>query len=185
MDVSADLTELGRTSVALISSGLKSFLDIPRTLEFLETQGVSVGTFADGRRGEVEFPAFWTRNSGLPSPTVIQNEQEAAAIIYAQMSLPLSSGLFFANPIPEKYSLSKSYMDEVMAQAVYEAHDREIFGSGNTPFILNRVRELTSGASSMANRVLVEQNVIRGTRVAVELANKVDISPSHVLLSWS
>lgn len=82
MDVSADLTELGRTGMALISSGCKSFLDIPRTLEYLETQGVCVGTFADGREGnEVDFPAFWTRDSGIPSPTVIQNEEDAAAMI--------------------------------------------------------------------------------------------------------
>ena len=81
MDISADLTELGRTSVAVVSSGCKSFLDIPRTLEFLETQGVCVGTFADGREGKVEFPAFWTRNSGAPSPLTIQDEKEAAAII--------------------------------------------------------------------------------------------------------
>jgi pseudouridine-5'-phosphate glycosidase/pseudouridine kinase len=81
MDVSADLTELGRTGVTVISSGCKSFLDIPRTLEYLETQGAFVGTFADGRSGKIDFPAFWTRESGLKSPTVIQNEKEAAAII--------------------------------------------------------------------------------------------------------
>lgn len=81
MDISADLTELGRTPVAVISSGCKSFLDIPRTLEYLETQGVGVSTFADGREGPIDFPAFWTRESGVRSPTVLQNEQEAAAII--------------------------------------------------------------------------------------------------------
>lgn len=81
MDISADLTELGRTSVAVVSSGCKSFLDIPRTLEYLETQGVSVSTFADGREGKVEFPAFWTRESGISSPLTIQDEKEAAAII--------------------------------------------------------------------------------------------------------
>ena len=81
MDISADLTELGRTSIAVVSSGCKSFLDIPRTLEYLETQGVGVSTFADGREGTVEFPAFWTRESGVPSPLTIQDEREAAAII--------------------------------------------------------------------------------------------------------
>lgn len=81
MDISADLTELGRTPVTVISSGCKSFLDIPRTLEYLETQGVGVGTFADGRQGKVDFPAFWSRESGVKSPMVIQNEIEAAAII--------------------------------------------------------------------------------------------------------
>lgn len=86
MDISADLTELGRTPVAVISSGCKSFLDIPRTLEYLETQGVGVSTFADGREGKVDFPAFWTRDSGVQSPTVIRDEQEAAAIICKSIS---------------------------------------------------------------------------------------------------
>ncbi len=80
MDISADLTELGRTPVTVVSSGCKSFLDIPRTLEYLETQGVGVGTFADGRDGTVEFPAFWTRDSGIKSPAIIKDEREAAAI---------------------------------------------------------------------------------------------------------
>lgn len=80
MDISADLTELGRTPVTVVSSGCKSFLDIPRTLEYLETQGVGVGTFADGRDGTVEFPAFWTRDSGIKSPAIIKDEQEAAVI---------------------------------------------------------------------------------------------------------
>lgn len=81
MDVSADLTELGRTPVTVISSGCKSFLDIPRTLEYLETQGVGVATFADGRTGNIDMPGFWTRESGVKSPMVVQTELEAASII--------------------------------------------------------------------------------------------------------
>ena len=81
MDVSADLTELGRTRIAVISSGCKSFLDIPRTLEYLETQGVCVGTFADSRSGQVDFPAFWSRESGIKSPFTINDEKEAASMI--------------------------------------------------------------------------------------------------------
>jgi pseudouridine-5'-phosphate glycosidase/pseudouridine kinase len=81
MDISADLTEMGRTPVAVVSSGCKSFLDIPRTLEYLETEGAFVGTFADGRKGNVDFPAFWSRDSGVKSPTTVQDEIEAAAII--------------------------------------------------------------------------------------------------------
>lgn len=81
MDVSADLTELGRTRIAVVSSGCKGFLDIPRTLEYLETQGVGVVTLADGREGNVDFPAFWSRESGVRSPFAVKNEQEAASII--------------------------------------------------------------------------------------------------------
>ncbi|MCJ1379628.1 hypothetical protein MMC17_002730 [Xylographa soralifera] len=170
MDISADLTELGRTPVAVVSSGCKSFLDIPRTLEYLETQGVCVGTFADGRTGNVDLPAFWTRDSGVPSPKTIYNEADAAAIIYAQSKLPVMSGLLFANPIPDEYSLSKSKMDHVMSEAVRSAEESGMLGSNNTPFVLAKIRELTGGATMKANSTLVENNVIRGTRVAVELA---------------
>lgn len=102
MDISADLTELGRTPVAVVSSGCKSFLDIPKTLEYLETQGVYVGTFADGRPGKVEFPAFWTRDSGISSPTVIQDEQEAAAVIRKSMvfSFPTSNDVLILEQMP-------------------------------------------------------------------------------------
>ena len=81
MDISADLTELGRTSIAVISSGCKSFLDIPRTLEYLETQGVTVGTFHKGEDKEVDFPAFWSKESGIRSPSIIRSARHAAAII--------------------------------------------------------------------------------------------------------
>ncbi len=81
LDVSADLTELGRTPVAVIASGCKSFLDIGRTLEYLETQGVGVATFADGREGPIDFPAFWSRDSGSRSPFVVRDEVQAAGII--------------------------------------------------------------------------------------------------------
>ena len=81
MDISADLIELGRTPVAVVSSGCKSFLDIPRTLEYLETHGVAVGTFRDGSDAGVEFPAFWSRESGILSPSVIEDEKHAAAMI--------------------------------------------------------------------------------------------------------
>ncbi|KAL8715978.1 MAG: hypothetical protein Q9220_000645 [cf. Caloplaca sp. 1 TL-2023] len=170
MDISADLTELGRTPVAVISSGCKSFLDIPRTLEYLETQGVGVSTFADGRSGKVDFPAFWTRDSGVLSPSTVDDEREAAAIIFVQSSLGLSSGSFFANPIPTQHSIPKAQMDKHIAQAIQDAEKSDSRGSNNTPFILARIRELTAGNSIGANRALIESNVIRGTRVACELA---------------
>ena len=81
MDISADLTELGRTKIAIVSSGCKGFLDISRTLEYLETHGVGVFTMADGREGHVDFPAFWSRDSGIRSPLTIENEDKAASII--------------------------------------------------------------------------------------------------------
>ncbi|KAI9843831.1 MAG: hypothetical protein M1837_006092 [Sclerophora amabilis] len=170
LDISADLTELGRTPVAVISSGCKSFLDIPKTLEYLETQGVGVGTFADGREGDIDFPAFWSRESGIQSPMVIANEIEAAAMIYAQSMLPISSGLNFANPIPLKYSIPKSDMDSIITEAIREAEVQGASGSDNTPFILAKIKELSKGESKIANRALIESNVARGTAVAVQLA---------------
>ncbi len=170
MDISADLTELGRTPVAVISSGCKSFLDIGRTIEYLETQGVGVGTFADGRDGDVDFPAFWARDSGIRSPQTIRDEADAAAIVYAQSQFPIHSGLLFANPVPEAAAIAKESIDGIISQAVAEAKEQGITGSANTPFILKRIREVTKGASVTANSALIEANIVRGTKVAVELA---------------
>ncbi|KAK0624670.1 Indigoidine synthase A like protein-domain-containing protein [Bombardia bombarda] len=170
MDISADLTELGRTRVAVIASGCKGFLDIPRTLEYLETQGALVSTFADGRKGDVNFPAFWARDSGLKSPTVAQNEKEAAAIIFAQEQLGIESGILFANPIPEEYAISREDMQNVIDVAVREADEKGFSGHANTPYILKRIRELTQGRSVPANVALVQSNVERAAKVAVELS---------------
>ncbi|CAG8383352.1 unnamed protein product [Penicillium salamii] len=170
MDISADLTELGRTPVTVISSGCKSFLDIPRTLEYLETEGVCVGTFADGREGSVDFPAFFTRDSGFRSPRTIQNEAEAAAIVYAQSKLPVKSGIHFANPVPLESSVPKAEMDVVIEEAIRLSHVEGFHGSDNTPFVLAKIKELSGGKSVVANRALIESNVKRATRVAVELA---------------
>ncbi|GAQ46133.1 hypothetical protein AtubIFM56815_007313 [Aspergillus tubingensis] len=170
MDISADLTELGRTPVAVVSSGCKSFLDIPRTLEYLETEGVCVGTFADGRQGSVDFPAFYTRDSGLKSPKVIQNEAEAAAIVYAQSQIPVSSGILLANPVPLEHSIAKSDMDHIIDEALRLADVEGYHGSDNTPFVLAKIKELSGGKSVIANRALVEANVKRAAKVAVELS---------------
>ncbi|ORY66414.1 Indigoidine synthase A like protein-domain-containing protein [Pseudomassariella vexata] len=173
-DISADLTELGRTRMAVVASGCKGFLDIPRTLEFLETQGVHVSTFADGRRtGNVDFPAFWARESGVKSPAVVQNEEQAAAMIYAQETLGIESAILFANPIPEEFSIPKSEMDAIIEQAVSEAAEQGVLGAENTPFILRRIRELTDGRSVPANKSLVQANVHRATKVAVAVSRAI------------
>ncbi|KAF5010100.1 hypothetical protein FDECE_3716 [Fusarium decemcellulare] len=170
MDVSADLTELGRTRVAVISSGCKGFLDLPRTLEFLETQGAYVSTFADGRSGNIDFPAFWARDSGVKSPSVVYNEKEAAAIILAQEKLGIESGLLFANPISEKYGIPAPEMQAYIEQAIKEANEKGFTGNANTPFILGRLKELTGEKAVIANKALVESNITRATNVAVELS---------------
>ncbi|KAK4230636.1 Indigoidine synthase A like protein-domain-containing protein [Podospora fimiseda] len=178
LDISADLTELGRTRVAVISSGCKGFLDIPRTLEFLETQGVLVATFAQGREAkDVEFPAFWARESGCKSPHVVQDEREAAAIILAQERLGIESGMLFPNAVPKEFEIPRAEMEEVIKIAVREADEQGVTGPANTPFILNSIRELTKGKSAPANKALVESNVERAAKVAVELAKLMDGNP--------
>ncbi|EKD20647.1 uncharacterized protein L3040_006371 [Drepanopeziza brunnea f. sp. 'multigermtubi'] len=175
MDISADLNELGRTPVAVISSGCKSFLDIPRTLEYLETQGATVCTFRDGRTGsDIEFPAFYTRESGIKSHALVRDARDAAAIIYSQEILGhysnMHSGMLFANPIPKEFALPKEEIDAAIEQAVKEAAEQGFHGAANTPFILARIKDLTEGNSLPANRALVESNVTMAARVAKHLA---------------
>lgn len=174
MDVSADLTELGRTRVAVVSSGCKGFLDVGRTLEFLETQGVVVATFAERGEAKVDFPAFWARESGVASPGVVRDEREAAAVVLAQERLGVESGLLFANPIPEEFAIPREEMELVIQTAVREAEEKGFTGSTNTPYILKRIRELTDGRSVPANKALVEANVVRAAKIAVELAKMME-----------
>lgn len=169
MDVSADLTELGRTRVAVISSGPKGFLDIPRTLEYLETQGVLVATFADGRKGDVDLPAFWARESGIRSPFTVQDEKQAAAIILAQERLGVESGMLLANPIPAEHEIPREVLEKIIDTVVREADEQGFSGNANTPFILKRIRELSNDQSAPANLHLVQSNVARAARVASEL----------------
>ncbi|KAI0818380.1 Indigoidine synthase A like protein-domain-containing protein [Xylaria sp. FL0064] len=176
-DISADLTELGRTRMAVVCSGSKGFLDIPRTLEYLETQGVLVSTFADGRKGNIDFPGFWTRESGIKSPFVVQDEEHAAAILLAQERLNIESGLLLANPVPEEHAIPGSEMKAVIEQAVRESTEQGVHGSENTPFILKRIRELTNGRSVPANKALVRSNVERATKLAGAVSRLVSEGP--------
>lgn len=169
-DISADLTELGRTPVAVIASGCKAFLDISKTLEYLETQGCGVATFADGRDGPVDFPGFWSRDSGSRSPMTITSEVDAARMIYAQKSLQLSSGTLLANPIPAEHEIPLNEVQSAIDQALRDAAEHNATGSRATPFILAKMKELTGSRSVKANTTLVQNNVRRGLRVAQELS---------------
>ncbi|PON28069.1 hypothetical protein TGAM01_v203206 [Trichoderma gamsii] len=180
MDISADLTELGRTRVAVVSSGCKGFLDIPRTLEYLETQGCLVSTFADGRSGKIDFPAFWARDSGVKSPSVTYTEKEAAAMILAQEKLNIESGMLFANPIPEEFGVPAKEMQAHIEQAVAEADQKGFTGSANTPYILNRLKELTGERAVIANKKLVQSNIVRATNIAVELSRLLSQGTSSI-----
>ncbi|KAI9176145.1 hypothetical protein H9P43_006510 [Blastocladiella emersonii ATCC 22665] len=174
MDVSADLTELGRTPVAVVCAGVKSILDIPKTLEYLETQGVTVTTY--GPRGE--FPAFYTAHSGIASPNHSTTIDECAAMIYHNRALDLKSGVVIAVPIPEKDAANAGLIQAAVDTAVAEAEANGIKGKDATPFLLARVAELTRGASLAANIALIKNNARVGAKVAVELAKMRGITPA-------
>ncbi|KAB1228011.1 Pseudouridine-5'-phosphate glycosidase [Morella rubra] len=143
MDISSDLTELGRTPVTVFSAGVKSILDIPRTLEYLETQGVCVATYKTD-----EFPAFFTETSGCKVPCRVDSPQD-----YANMKLKLDTGILIAVPIPKEHSASGSIIESAIQRALKEARDKNITGNAETPFLLARVNELTGGAS-LASSIL-------------------------------
>lgn len=167
LDVSADLTELARTPIAVFSSGAKSILDIPRTLEYLETMGVAVHTFEP----QGHFPAFYTAQSGYAVPTV-SSAEHAARIIHASMSLGLKSGLLFGVPIPADHEPAGRAIQEAVEQAVREHHEQGInrMGKAATPWLLKRVGELSQGSSVQSNTALVMNNVATAARAARELA---------------
>jgi len=165
MDVSADLIELGRTNVAVICAGVKSILDIPRTLEVLETQGATVCAY-----GTDEFPAFFTRRSGCAAPARVDSPEEAAAVIKAGLDLNLANGSVFAVPIPIEHEALGEKIESATRRALDEVEQRGILGRDVTPYILKRVAELTGGESLKANIALVKNNAAVGARIAVHLA---------------
>ncbi|RPB05311.1 hypothetical protein L873DRAFT_1663805 [Choiromyces venosus 120613-1] len=172
MDVSADLTELGRTNVAVISAGSKAFLDLENTFEVLETQGVFVGTF--GRVGtKVMVPAFYCRESNIVSPNILESPTDAASltiiILDASHTMGLTSGQLFCNPIPAEFEIPSKDINKVIAKAVEKARDKGVFGKDQTPYILNEIKEVTKGASLPANIALVLDNAKMGAQVAQEL----------------
>uniref|UniRef100_A0A8D3DUC4 Zgc:136858 n=1 Tax=Scophthalmus maximus TaxID=52904 RepID=A0A8D3DUC4_SCOMX len=166
LDISADLTELGRTPIAVISAGVKSILDIGRTLEFLETHGVCVATYGKSKN----FPAFFSPQSGFTSSCQVDNPAEAAKLIASTLSLGLQSGVLLAVPIPEEHAAAGQQIEEAVQAAVTEARYREsITGRDVTPFILQKVNELTEGKSLQANIALIHNNARVGSQIACAL----------------
>ena len=164
-DVSADLTELGRTPVAVVCAGAKSVLDIPRTLEYLETQGVCVASY-----GTDEFPAFFTPHSGCKAPCRADNPHQAAAMIAALHDLNLQSGMVLAVPIPQQYAAEGAAIQKAIDEALAEAVREGVAGNQVTPFLLERIRSKTGGKSLESNIRLVKNNAAVGAQVAVALA---------------
>lgn len=164
MDVSADLTELGRTPVAVVCAGVKSILDIPRTLEYLETQGVTVGVL-----GSHEFPAFFTPSSGSKAPLELDSIQECAALICANRRMNIASGMVIAVPIPEAEAAEGRMIEDATTTALQEAEERGVEGHLLTPFLLRRIAQLTGGLSLSSNISLVKNNARIGAQISVLL----------------
>ncbi|WAQ82734.1 hypothetical protein PtA15_3A98 [Puccinia triticina] len=164
MDVSSDLTELARTPVAVVCSGVKSILDIPLTLEYLETLGVPVISFSKTK----EFPAFYSPKSGYDAPFNSSSTLECAQTIYHSDLLNLNSGTLVAVPIPSQYTQSGNLIQEAVERAVQESEKLGIntLGKSVTPWLLNRVKELSDGKSVDANIGLIKNNVLVASQTA-------------------
>jgi pseudouridine-5'-phosphate glycosidase len=165
MDVSADLTELSRTEVAVISAGVKSILDIERTLEVLETLGVPVVGY-----GTDEFPSFFSRSSGVAVPMRVDTPDEVAALMAATWGLGLGSGVSIANPVPAQDEMPHEEIDAVIEQALADCDAHGIHGKDITPYLLGRIVELSGGRSLETNLALVRNNAVVGTEIAVAYA---------------
>jgi pseudouridine-5'-phosphate glycosidase len=165
-DVSADLQELGRTPVAVVSSGAKSILDLPATREVLETQGVPVIGY-----GVADMPAFFSRSSGLPVDMTAETPEQIAAIIQEQHRLQLQSGLLITVPVPETDAFDEVEAETAIAQATREADEQAIHGPKATPWLLRRVVELTDGRSLQANVALLQNNGRVAAQIATALAH--------------
>lgn len=163
-DVSADLTELARTPVAVVSAGAKAILDLGLTLEYLETQGVPVvGVGTD------EFPAFFSIESGFQLPMRLDTATEIGAMLRTHWGMGLNSGVLIANPIPEADSLPKDVIMPAIEQALAEAEAQGIKGKATTPFLLSRVKALTAGVSLVSNIALVKNNARLAAQVALAM----------------
>ncbi|WP_208276750.1 pseudouridine-5'-phosphate glycosidase [Massilia oculi] len=166
-DISADLQELARTSVAVVCAGVKSILDIGLTLEYLETHGVPV--LAVGQPG---FPAFFTRDSGFKADFQLDSPEEQAAFIRTKWQLGLKGGVVVSNPVPAESAMAPDEIDAIIHQALQEAQQQAVTGKQVTPFLLARIKELTGGRSLATNIALVKHNALVGARLAVALNHK-------------
>lgn len=163
-DVSADLPELGRTPVAVICAGAKSILDLPRTLEYLETVGVPVLGYQTNA-----FPAFYTRTSGLDVPYRVENAQETARILQAHWDFGLTGGALIAVPIAEADALDADVVQGYVSAALQEAERDGIVGKATTPYLLERLGSISQGETLRANLALLRQNAAIAAQIAVEL----------------
>ncbi|MBT8459666.1 MAG: pseudouridine-5'-phosphate glycosidase [Boseongicola sp.] len=165
-DISADLGELAITPVTVVAAGAKAILDLPKTLEVLETQGVPVIAYRQD-----DFPAFWSRSSGMTAPLRMNSAKEIASAHAMRGTMGLSGGQLVANPIPSDAEIAAETLAPLIAQATTEADAKGVTGKAVTPFLLQRLFELTEGTSLEANIALVLNNARLASEIAVCLAN--------------
>ena len=164
MDISADLQELGKTNVTVICAGAKAILDLPLTLEYLETMGVPVLGYQTK-----ELPAFYTRHSGLNVDYEINDPKEAAQIIFEKRKNNLQGGILITNPIPEEYAMDDKIINNAIEKALKMADEQGVKGKEITPFLLKTVVDLTGGESLESNIQLVLNNAAVGAEIAKEV----------------
>ncbi|MEL6449761.1 MAG: pseudouridine-5'-phosphate glycosidase [Pseudomonadota bacterium] len=165
-DISADLMELAQTPVTVVAAGAKAILDIPKTLEVLETQGVPVIAY-----GQDDMPAFWSRSAGLPAPLRLDSAAEIATAHAQRAAMGLPGGQLVANPIPAEAEIDRATLAPIIAQATKDADTHGIAGKGVTPYLLQRIYELTEGRSLTANIALVRNNARLAAEIATHLSN--------------
>lgn len=166
-DVSADLRELAETPVTVVSAGAKAILDLAATLEVLETLGVPVVTI-----GQRDFPAFWSRDSGLASPLTLERIEQLIPFLSMRRRLGQKGGVLVAVPIPARHEVPRSELEPLLERAEEDRRAAGLTGKDVTPFLLERIRELTGGAALAANVALVENNARSAARLARTLAEE-------------
>ena len=164
MDISADLQELGKTNVTVVCAGAKAILDLPLTLEYLETMGVPVLGYQTK-----ELPAFYTRHSGLSVDYEINDPKEAAEIIYQKRKNNLQGGILITNPIPQEFAMDDKIINDAIEKALKMADEKGVKGKDITPFLLKTVVDLTGGESLESNIHLVLNNAAVGAEIAKEV----------------
>jgi len=164
-DISADLQELARTPVTVVSAGAKAILDIPKTLEVLETLGVPVVAF-----GQENFPAFWSCDSGLKAPLQVNTAEEIVRFMRKRESLSIDGGMLIGNPVPQDQEIPKAQMDKIIEQSIQDCNTAGISGKAVTPWLLGHIVKLSAGTSLKTNQALIQNNAKLAALIAVELA---------------
>ena len=164
MDISADLQELGKTNVTVVCAGAKAILDLPLTLEYLETMGVPVLGYQTK-----ELPAFYTRHSGLNVDYEIKDPKEAAEIIFEKRKNNLQGGILITNPIPQEYAMDDKVINNAIEKALKMADEQGVRGKEITPFLLKTVVDLTGGESLESNIQLILNNAAVGAEISKEV----------------